>query len=186
MGEGFDTFYGVKQGDPLSTDLFGIMIEILDEYLNLIYPDMGVKIIIIIIIKGHSLRRACLQPATNTQNSKPRPPTTNDMGVKIGSKYISGKYYIDYLSRMIGKVEDFQKALDIIEQLCFSFGFKVNINKTEVFGPRRASTPDVKGIKEYVGLNFTGNRNCSPSVEHLIVAAERTRFAVVEHLLPKP
>ena len=29
-GEGFDTFYGVKQGDPLSTDLFGIMIEILD------------------------------------------------------------------------------------------------------------------------------------------------------------
>ena len=34
-------------------------------------------IVIIIIIKGHSLRRACLQPATNTQNSKPRPPTTN-------------------------------------------------------------------------------------------------------------
>ena len=33
--------------------------------------------IIIIIIKGHSLRRACLQPATNTQSSKPRPPTTN-------------------------------------------------------------------------------------------------------------
>ena len=31
-------------------------------------------IIIIIIMKGHSLRRACLQPATNTQNSKPRPP----------------------------------------------------------------------------------------------------------------
>ena len=34
-------------------------------------------LVIIIIIKGHSLRRACLQPATNTQNSKPRPPTTN-------------------------------------------------------------------------------------------------------------
>ena len=32
-------------------------------------------IVIIIIIKGHSLRRACLQPATNTQSSKPRPPT---------------------------------------------------------------------------------------------------------------
>ena len=31
-----------------------------------------VKLILIIIIKGHSL-----QPATNTQNSKPRPPTTN-------------------------------------------------------------------------------------------------------------
>ena len=29
------------------------------------------------IIQGHSLRRACLQPATNTQNSKPRPPTSN-------------------------------------------------------------------------------------------------------------
>ena len=46
LGEGFDTFFGVKQGDPLRTDLFGIMIEILDEYLNLVYPDMGVKILI--------------------------------------------------------------------------------------------------------------------------------------------
>ena len=27
------------------------------------------------IKEGHSLRRAYLQPATNTQNSKPRPPT---------------------------------------------------------------------------------------------------------------
>ena len=29
---------------------------------------MLIGIIIIIIIRGHSLRRACLQPATNTQN----------------------------------------------------------------------------------------------------------------------
>ena len=35
------------------------------------------ELAIIIIIEGHSLRRACLQPATNTQNSKPRPPTSN-------------------------------------------------------------------------------------------------------------
>ena len=84
LGEGFDMFYGVKQGDPLSTDLFGIMIEILDEYLNLVCPDMGVK---------------------------------------IGSKYISGKYYIDDLSLMTGKIEDLQKAFVIIEQFCFSFGF---------------------------------------------------------------
>ena len=39
------TLYGVKQGDPLSTDLFGIMIEILDKYLKLVCPDMGVKIL---------------------------------------------------------------------------------------------------------------------------------------------
>ena len=36
----------------------------------------------------------------------------------------------------------------------------------------------VNSIK-YLGLHFTGNRNRSPSVEHLIVAAERTRFAVI-------
>ena len=67
------------------------------------------------------------------------------MGVKIGSKYISGKYYIDDLSLMTGKIEDLQKAL-IIEQFCFSFGFKVNINKTEiwVFGTKRASTPNAQ------------------------------------------
>ena len=41
------------------------------------FSDTLLIIIVIIIIKGHSLRRACLQPATNTQNSKPRPPTTN-------------------------------------------------------------------------------------------------------------
>ena len=34
-------------------------------------------LLLLLIINGHSLRRACLQPATNTQNSKPRPPTTN-------------------------------------------------------------------------------------------------------------
>ena len=38
-------------------------------------------------------------------------------------------YYIDDLSLMTGKIEDLQKALDIIE---FSFGFKVNIKKTEI------------------------------------------------------
>ena len=41
------------------------------------YNNNNTVMILIIIIKGHSLRRACLQPATNTQNSKPRPPTTN-------------------------------------------------------------------------------------------------------------
>ena len=41
-------------------------------YFPLYFPGL---IIIIIIKKGHSLRRACLQPETNTQNSKPRPPT---------------------------------------------------------------------------------------------------------------
>ena len=75
-------------------------------------------------------------------------------------------YYIDDLSLMTGKIEDLQKALDIIEQFCFSFGF--NIKKTEicVFGTRRASAPDVQvyyrgqlikvvdSIK-YLGLNFT-------------------------------
>ena len=72
---------------------------------------------------------------------------------------------------MTGKVEDLQKALGIIEQFCFSFGFKVNIDKTEIciLGTRRASTPDaqvyylgqlikvVDSIK-YLGLNFTGNK----------------------------
>ena len=96
---------------------------------------------------------------------------------------------------MTGKIETLRKALGIIEQFCFSFGFKVNINKTEicVFGTRRASTPDVQvyylgqlikvvDFIKYLGLNFTGNRNCSPSVEHLIVAAERTHFAVQNRL----
>ena len=35
LGEGFDTYYGVNQGDPLSTDL----IENLDEYLKFSCPN---------------------------------------------------------------------------------------------------------------------------------------------------
>ena len=42
--------------------------------------------IIIIIIKGHSLRRACLQPATNTQNSKPK----EAMNIPIGAGIVDG------------------------------------------------------------------------------------------------
>ena len=49
--------------------------------------------LIIIIIKGHSLRRACLQPATNTQNSKPRPPTTN---AELGLKQAEGRKLVFY------------------------------------------------------------------------------------------
>ena len=48
---------------------------------------LAATVIIIIIIKGHSLRRACLQPATNTQNSKPRPPTTNATGGDCATQY---------------------------------------------------------------------------------------------------
>ena len=44
---------------------------------------------------------------------------------------------------MTGKIEDLQKALDIIEQFCFSFEFKVNIKKTEIPNPRScADLPD--------------------------------------------
>ena len=34
-------------------------------------------IIMLPIIDGHSLRRACLQPTMNMLNSKPRPPTAD-------------------------------------------------------------------------------------------------------------
>ena len=98
LGEGFDTYYGVKQGDPLSTDLFGI---ILDEYLKIACPKMGVK---------------------------------------VGSNYVAGKFYIDDFSLMTGNIEDLQKAFRIIENFCASFGFKVNINKKFVSLAREEPT----------------------------------------------
>ena len=101
------TYYLFKQGDPLSTDLFDIMIEILDEYLKIPCPKMGVK---------------------------------------VGSNYVAGKFYIDDLSLMTGNIEDLQKAFRIIENFSASFGFKVNINKIEicVFSTRGANTPNVQ------------------------------------------
>ena len=44
LGEEFETHSGVKQGDPLSTDLFGIMIEILYELLRACCPTVGIEI----------------------------------------------------------------------------------------------------------------------------------------------
>ena len=54
-----------------------------------------------------------------------------NMGVKVGSNYVAGKFYIDDLSLMTGNIEDLQ-AFRIIENFCASFGLKVNINKTEM------------------------------------------------------
>ena len=58
-------------------DIYTVSKHICIEIYTFSFVCIYTYIIIIIIIKGHSLRRACLQPATNTQNSKPRPPTTN-------------------------------------------------------------------------------------------------------------
>ena len=65
------------------------------------------------------------------------------MGVKVGFNYVVGKFYIDDLSLMTGDIKDLQKALRIIGNFCASFGFKVNINKTEicVFSTRGTNTP---------------------------------------------
>ena len=74
----------------LSTDLFGVMIEVLDEMLQFACPEIGVK---------------------------------------IGTKCIHGKYYNDDLiSIMTSKIEDLQRVPGIVENFCMSFGFKVNIS----------------------------------------------------------
>ena len=44
---------------------------------TLMLSPMLIIAIMIMMIKGHSLQRACLQPATKHANSKPRPPTSN-------------------------------------------------------------------------------------------------------------
>ena len=45
LGEEVSTFLGVKQGDPLSTDLFGILIEVLHNMLVVLGAgDVGVQI----------------------------------------------------------------------------------------------------------------------------------------------
>ena len=35
---------GVKQGDPLSMDIFGTMIEVISEMINTMAPNVGVQI----------------------------------------------------------------------------------------------------------------------------------------------
>ena len=43
-GDDFETFLGVKQGDPLSMDLFGTMIEVISEMIKTIAPSVGVQV----------------------------------------------------------------------------------------------------------------------------------------------
>ena len=113
------------------------------------------------------------------------------IGVKIGTKCIHGKYYIDDLSIMTSNINHLQRIINIIEIFCESFGFKVNISKTEicVFNKRGANIPNIQirylgvlikvvdGIK-YLGLIFSGINKKSPNIENLALAAERARFAV--------
>ena len=40
-GDDFETFLGVKQGDPLSMDLFGTMIEVISEMIKTMAPNVG-------------------------------------------------------------------------------------------------------------------------------------------------
>ena len=86
---------------------------------------------------------------------------------------------------MPSKIEDLQRVLGIVENFCESFGFKVNISKTEicVFNKRGANIPNIQirylgelikvvdAIK-YLGLNFSGIQKLSPNVEILVRAAE--------------
>ena len=43
-GDDFETFLGVKQGDPLSMDLFGTMIEVISEMIKTMAPNVGVQV----------------------------------------------------------------------------------------------------------------------------------------------
>ena len=113
------------------------------------------------------------------------------IGVKIGTKWINGKYYIDDLSIMTSNINDLQRIINIIEIFCESFGFKVNINKTEicVFNKRGANIPNIQvrylGVLikvvdavKYLGLIFSGIQTNSPNIEILALAEERARLAV--------
>ena len=50
------------------------------------------------------------------------------------------------LSLMTGKVKDLQKALSIIENFCASFGYNLNIKKSEMCDFLNKKLPDVPSI----------------------------------------
>ena len=75
---------------------YGSMLSLCEQSVFFHSGELFFKIIII-IIKGHSLRRACLQPATNTQNLKPRPPTTNARSLGPGECIHSFIYIYTYI-----------------------------------------------------------------------------------------
>ena len=92
---------------------------------------------------------------------------------------------------MTSNINDLQSIINIIEIFCESFGFKGNINKTEicVFNKRGANIPNIQvrylGVLikvvdaiQYLGLIFSGIQKNSPNIENLALAAEWARFAV--------
>ena len=91
------------------------------------------------------------------------------IGVKIGTKWIHAKYSIDDLSIMTSNINDLQRIINIIVFFCESFGFKCNINKTEIcmFNKKGANIPNIQirylGVLikivdaiKYLGLIFSG------------------------------
>ena len=104
--------------------------------INTIHTHM---VIIILKAKGHSLRRACLQPATNTQNSKPRPPTSNARRKKKTQNSASADHHPPewihtsrYCARLAHLVEGLSAACDHLGCPCHAWRCPSNTIHTQV------------------------------------------------------
>ena len=102
LGEAFASEQGVKQGCPLSTDLFGFYIEIFAEYVD-------------------AWDRLTVQ----------RNPQAHIQSPRARGAPVPSCLYADDLTLMATSVERMQYLLDRLKEFCAAFGMRVNMTKCE-------------------------------------------------------
>ena len=149
-GDDFETFLGVKQGDPLSMDLFGTMIEVISEMINTMSPNVGVQI-------GDDKVSNCLFVDDLTLITE----NAHDLQCAIN------------IVEMFCLAFGFKINVTKTEYIVFHKDYIPDIN----IYYRNTLIRRTEMVK-YLGLYFTNDNKNSPGFEHLLEKAGRASFAV--------
>lgn len=169
----FVSHQGVKQGCPKSTDLFGIFIEALAEYID-----------------------AWDQHEATDRTWKHEAPT-------IGGKLVTCLLYADDLTLCALSIHRMQFLLNRLYEFCEAFGMRVNIAKCEIMVfaanavhrqthavyatalrypyPGDVSIP-VKGRARYLGLYYGPSTTFDSCYQELIAAGKRAAYGLIAAL----
>ena len=175
LSEPFASMQGVKQGCPKSTDLFGIFIECLADYVD----------------------------AWDRQ--KPDSETYASAAPVIGGKRVTCLLYADDLTLCALSIHRMQFLLNRLHEFCIAFGMRVNITKCEMlvfaatphaqalasaaatalsYGPSNIRIP-IKGRARYLGLHYGPATTFDSCYQELVAAGRRAAYALTGMLSKK-
>jgi Reverse transcriptase (RNA-dependent DNA polymerase) len=172
MGAVFDSLMGVKQGDPLSPVLFGMLIEVLPEFLRFGNALSHRH-------EGWDMFAGC--------------PDLDGM-------VLFCMLFADDLTLISTDRQSMQGLLSLLAEFCDTFSFEVNISKSEMLvlharqGPNMQhevfhfGTHPLRVVEEarYLGVMFHQHGTSACCAEALVAAGHRAKGALIQRLAQWP